>query len=93
MDPQNVKMREAMAHVFREAQALSGSGGSSGKTASPPMLATSQGQARRVHKVLAHVPTQEKVKSPSYWPCMELSQERRVSEMEVEYLLLRLLES
>jgi hypothetical protein len=46
MDPHNSKMREAMAHMLREAQTLVGSGDPSGRSAAPSMLTTPQSQAR-----------------------------------------------
>jgi hypothetical protein len=86
MDPHNSKMREAMAHMLREAQTVVGSGDPSGRSA-PPMLTTPQSQAGWVQQVLAHVPSRDKAECLSYWPCMESSQERRVSEMELDHLV------
>jgi hypothetical protein len=73
--------------MLREAQTLVGSGDPSGRSAAPHMLTTPQSQARWVQQVLAHVPSRDKAECPSYWPCMESSQERRVSEMEVDHLV------
>jgi hypothetical protein len=59
----------------------------SGRSAAPHMLINPQSQARWVQQVLAHMPSRDKAECPSYWPCMESSQKRRVSEMEVDHLV------
>jgi hypothetical protein len=49
MDPHNSKMREAMAHMLREAETLVGSGGDpSGRSVAPRMLATPQSHDNNV---------------------------------------------
>jgi hypothetical protein len=82
LDPSNTQLREALAEMMKEAKTQLVSGG-----AGRDLRKTQAPRERWVDQVLAHVSRSEQEECPSFWPCMETSQERRVMEMESEHLI------
>jgi hypothetical protein len=87
LDPGNTQLRRVLAEAMKEAKSRMTLGGSGSRDARGDPRRARVARERWVERVLAHVPRADLDECPSFWPCMETSQERKVTEMESDHLI------